>query len=155
MTARIFQGLLLSSLLLFLSWSTPALANADDSQTVGKVVIYLGVLPAEMIRGHPAQHTESSMHGGLAAADGEYHILIALFDAKTGSRITGADVTARVSEIGLVGLEKKLQPMEIAGTETYGNYFRMAGNGPFRINLTIRVADESQEIKAEFEHRHQ
>ena len=78
------------------------MANADDdSQTVGKVVIYLGVLPAAMIRGHPAQHTESSMHGGQPATSGEYHIVIALFDAKTGSRVTGAHVSARVSEIGL------------------------------------------------------
>jgi hypothetical protein len=122
---------------------------------VGNVVIYLGLLPAEMVRGHPAHHTESSMHGGASAASGEYHVVIALFDARNGKRITGAHISARVSDVGLFGEEKTLAPMQIAGTETYGNYFPMAGNGPFRIAIVIRLPGESQDTKAEFEHRHQ
>lgn len=115
----------------------------------------LGVLPSEMIRGHPVTHTESAMHADKPARKGEFHVTIALFDASTGARITGADVRARVAEIGLAGVEKRLQPMEIADTETYGNYFRMSGNGPFRISLSIDIPGRPGEIKAEFEHRHQ
>jgi len=156
MTARILQRLATVALVLLLGWSAPASAHAaGDSQTVGNVEIYLGLMPAEMIRGHPPQHTESSMHGGVSAASGDYHVLIALFDARNGKRITGARVSARVSEIGLSGQEKPLQPMQIAGTETYGNYFSMAGNGPFRIDIVIRLPGESQDIKAQFEHHHQ
>jgi hypothetical protein len=95
------------------------------------------------------------MHGGSPATSGEYHVVIALVDAKTGTRITNATVVARVAEVGLAGQEKTLQPMEIAGTETYGDYFEMAGNGPFHISVLIRLAGTSQDIKAEFEHRHQ
>jgi hypothetical protein len=111
-------------------------------------------MPAEMIRGHPAEHTESSMHGGPAAASGDYHVLIALFDAKSGARITGASVTARVSEVGYEGSEKTLEPMEIAGTETYGNYFPMPGHAPVRIEVAIRLPGQSREIRAHFGHRH-
>jgi hypothetical protein len=149
-------GLLAFLLLLVAGVLAPATADTgSDSKTVGNVVIYLGILPAEMIRGHPKGHPEATMHGGQPGGSGQYHVVIALFDAKSGTRITKADISARVSEIGLAGEEKKLEPMEIAGTETYGNFFRMAGHGPFRISLTIRISDQPQEIKAVFEHRHQ
>jgi len=156
MTGRILQVLLVAGLALFFGWSRPASADpAGDSQTVGNVVIYLGLLPAEIVRGHPPQHVESGMHGGVSAASGDYHVVVALFDARSGKRITASTVRARVSEIGLLGEEKTLESMQIAGTETYGNYFSMAGNGPFRIDIVIRLPGESQDIKAEFEHRHQ
>jgi hypothetical protein len=45
--------------------------------------------------------------------------------------------------------------MEIAGTETYGNYFAMTGNGPFRINVVIRLPGSGEDIEAVFGHRHQ
>jgi hypothetical protein len=148
---------LLGVLLVFLAViSAPAYAHSDsDSMTVSNVLVYMGLLPTEMIRGHAQGHPEVSMHGGQPHESGEYHVVIALFDAKTGARITGAEVTARVSEVGLSGEEKKLEPMQIAGTETYGNYFRMPGKVPFLINVTARIPGESQEIKATFEHRHQ
>lgn len=151
----VFRAFLLISFLLLSVTAAPANADeAQDSRTVDNIVIYLGVLPAEMIRGHPLQHPESSMHGGRPAGESEYHVVVALFDAKTGARVANAQVSARVSEIGFAGEEKELAPMEIAGTQTYGNYFPMQGNGPFRISLTIRVPGEARDIKATFEHRH-
>jgi hypothetical protein len=41
-------------------------------QTVGNVVIYLGLLPAEMIRSRPHDHPEATMHGGRPSGSGEY-----------------------------------------------------------------------------------
>lgn len=156
MGARILPGLVAFLLLLIAGVAAPAMADTgSDSKTVGNVVIYMGLLPAEMIRGHPHEHPEATMHGGAPRASGEYHVVIALFDAKSGARIENADISARVSEIGLAGEEKKLEPMQIAGTVTYGNFFPMRGNGPFRIELVIHVPGQSQEIKAAFEHRHQ
>lgn len=154
MINRKLLGLFMLGLAFALAAKPTMAETGSDSQTVGNVVIYLGLLPAQMIRGHPAQHTETSMHGGKPASRGEYHVLIALFDASSGSRITNADVRARVSEIGLAGVEKKLEAMEIAGTETYGTYFPMTGNGPFRIAVVIHIPGRAEEIKALFEHRH-
>jgi hypothetical protein len=156
MTARIFARLLGALLVLLSSLSDPAkAASPSDSQTVDGVSIYLGVIPAEMVRGHPAEHAESTMHGGRPRESDQFHIVIALFDAKTGARITNADVSAIVRETGLAGVEKKLEPMEIAGTLTYGGYFGMAGRGPFRIVVTIHMPSPARDLKATFEHRHQ
>ena len=155
MTVRKLAAFLLIALLAF-----SGTANAEkiykftDNPTVGNVVVYVGLLPAEMIRGHAAEHPEAIMHGGVPKGIGVFHVVVALFDAKTGQRITNADLTARVGDVGLAGQEKKLDPMEIAGTETYGNYFPMVGAGPFRISLTIRVPGQSQDLKVVFEHRH-
>ena len=154
MRIRIIPGPLALLFLLFTGIAATA-DTASDSKTVGNVVVYMGLLPAEMIRGHPPTHAEATMHGGPPKQSGVYHVVIALFDAKSFARITKADISARVSEVGLTGEEKKLEPMEIAGTETYGNYFPMTGHGPFRISLTIHVPGQAQEIKVVFEHRHE
>lgn len=156
MIARVRLKLLAFVILLLAAIVSPAKAadTGSDSKTIDNVAIYMGLLPAQMARGHLPSHAESTMHGGVPAGRSEYHVVIALFDATTGKRISGADIRARVAEIGLSGEEKKLNPMEIAGTETYGNYFPMTGNGPFQIFLTIRVPGHQKEIKTEFEHKH-
>jgi hypothetical protein len=154
MITRIVAGLFGASLLL-LSAVGAAAAEPGDSKVAGGVLIYMGILPAEMIRGHPAAHPETSMHGGKPKASNQYHVMVALFNAKTLERISDAHVSARVSEVGLTGEEKPMEAMNIADTITFGNYFKMAGKGPFHIVVTIHIPGKPDEIKANFEHRHQ
>lgn len=133
-------------------------AFAADSAThkvVHGVAIYLGVLPAEMILGHPKPHTETEMHGGVPAGQHQQHVVVALFDAATGKRIGGAKVSARVHEINLAGTQKKLEPMLIAGTVSYGNYFNMpATNNPYRIRVLIELPGVAGVIEAQFDYQH-
>ncbi|MHB0926475.1 MAG: hypothetical protein ACYC1F_08230 [Gallionellaceae bacterium] len=135
----------------------PMTSYATDSsrhQVVDGVDIYLGIFPAELIQGHSKQHPEGEMHGGVPVGEHRYHVTVALFDAATGKRITGAQVSARVSELGLSGTEKKLEPMTIAGAISYGNYFRMSGTGIYRIRVQVRRPGVAQAIEAEFEYQH-
>ena len=133
-------------------------ARADDSslhKVVHGVSIYLGVLPAEMILGHPKAHAEAGMHGGVPAGQHQQHVVVALFDNTTGKRITGARVKANVSEIGLSGVQKKLEPMLIAGTVSYGNYFNMpATSNSYRINVRIELPGVADVIEAQFDYQH-
>lgn len=150
------SALLALAILAIFGFAMSVRADSDtNSKVVGNVAVYMGMLPVEMIRGYSPRTTEGSMHGGKPKGRDGYHIVVALFDAKSGTRITHANIRARVSEIGYTGEEKALQPMEIAGTETYGNYFSMVGDGPFRIPLVIRVPGEKHPIELQFEHRHQ
>lgn len=129
-------------------------AQADQhSKVVGDVAIHLGVMPAEIVRGRTETPAESTMHGG-APKRGFKHVVVALFDAKSGKRLTPAEVKARVGELGLSVSEKRLEPMTIAGEITYGNFFPMAGAGPYRIEIEIRRSPTAQPIRAEFEYRH-
>jgi len=117
-------------------------------QVVDGVAIYFGVLPAELVRGHPPDHPESGMHGGTPV--GENHIMVALFEDKTGRRIATAGVTARLTDNRGLDVRKKLEPMVVAGAASYGNYFYMPGTGPYRIQLTIRLPGATREIHTTF-----
>ena len=67
-------------------------ADSSQHKIVNGVAIYLGMLPAEMILGHPKPHTEAEMHGGVPAESYQYHVMAVLFDNVSGKRITGAKV---------------------------------------------------------------
>lgn len=132
----------------FLLLVTVAAGATGYRQVVGGVAIYLGIMPAELVRGHPPAHPESGMHGGVPV--GENHLTVALFDDKTGERIIRAEVSATVTGPNRFSAEKKLESMTIAGSTTYGNYFIMPGSGPYRIALRIRVPGIGHEIQAVF-----
>lgn len=125
--------------------------SADNSyhKVANGVSVYFGIVPAELVRGHPREHPEGEMHGGVPA--GENHIMVALFDDKTGERITRAQVTARVSGGHAAGIEKRLEPMTIAGSLTYGNYFYMGGSGPYQVELRIYAPGRNKPISMRFE----
>jgi hypothetical protein len=127
-----------------------AASTADTAyrQVVDGVAIYFGILPGELVRGHPPGHPESGMHGGVPVGDN--HLTIALFNDKTGVRITRAKVSATITGPDRFKLTKKLEPMTIAGSATYGNYFSMPGPGPYRIVLHIQAPDARQGIEAVF-----
>lgn len=130
-------------------------ADSSQHKVVHGVAIYLGVLPAEMVLGHPRAHTEAAMHGGVPAGKHQQHVVVALFDNATGKRISGAKVSARVHEINLAGVQKKLAPMLIAGTVSYGNYFNMpATNNPYRIQVRIELPGVADVIEAQFDYQH-
>lgn len=130
-------------------------ADTATHKVVHGVAIYLGVLPAEMILGHPKSHSEAEMHGGVPAGQHQQHVVVALFDQASGKRISGAKVSARVHEINLAGTQKKLEPMLIAGTVSYGNYFNMpAANNPYRIRVLIELPGVAGVIEAQFDYQH-
>ena len=116
------------------------LAQADHVEMhthAGGMDVYYSVGPTDSIRAYPVSSVERRMHGGVPRGDKHRHVMIAVFDAKTKDRIDDAKVTARVAELALAGESKRLEPMTLAGTVTYGNYFRMIGRGPFRIDVRI------------------
>jgi hypothetical protein len=130
-----------------------ALAQADPlSKTIGGVAFYLGVVPAEIVRGHPSGHPESTMHGSPPKESGARHLVVALFDAKTGVRIVDASVSARVEQVGLAAEQKDLEPMKIAGTLTYGNFYLMQSGGIYKIKIAVKKKGTSNRIEAEFEY---
>ena len=60
--------------------ATAALAQGTDDymRTAGGLGVYLGVMPAELVKGQPV------MHGGVPAGRHEDHIVVAIFDAASG-----------------------------------------------------------------------
>jgi len=56
--------------------------------------ICLGIVPAAIVQGHPPEHPERKMHGGVARGRSQQHVMVAVFEAATGARIDSAVVAA-------------------------------------------------------------
>lgn len=127
-----------------------ALAQAADDYTrsAGGLTVYLGVIPAEIVKGQPA------MHGRAPGGPHEYHVVAAIFDAASAARVSDATVTAKVSGLGLSGSEKTLEPMSIANTTTYGGFFHLPGADLYTVTLTIRRPGSQQPVVVAFKYDH-
>ncbi len=122
------SGILLCALIAGCFGSLPA--GAGDLglyQRAGGMEAYIGFVPAEITKDHAAPKPAEPLHERRPQGPHQYHLVAAAFDANTGERISDASVMARVSGLGLVGPEKALEPMSIAGTITYGAYFELLG----------------------------
>lgn len=119
---------------------------------VDGVDIYYGMLPAPLVGKHPPTHEERAMHGGVSGRKNAHHLVVALFDS-SGKRIADAQVQATVAELAMPGARKRLDPMSIDTAASYGGYFELPGEGPYRIAIEARLPGVSQPVAAQFEFR--
>jgi hypothetical protein len=80
------------------------------------------------------------------------HVVVAVFDAKTNQRIENAKVFARVGQLGLSPEYKELESMQIAGSISYGNFFRMRSNTRYKIRITVTPSGSAHSIEASFDY---
>jgi len=136
-------------------WSDGAAAAEDtEYKSVGGLAVYLGVVPAEIVKGHPRGHPEQTMHSGVPIGPHQYHVLAAIFDSASGARISDAAVTAQISGLGLSGGGQTLEPMEISGTITYGGYFNLPGRDLYTVRLTIERPGVARAVVVDFRYDH-
>ena len=133
--------------------ATSAIAASGLSKVVDGMTIYVGIVPAPIIRGRSMDHASGAMHSGTTRG-GQYHLLVVLLDTATGKGIVDAEVVANVSEFGKTGPDVNLDLMKISEAVNYGNYFDLPDSGPFRINLKIRRPNVSQVTQTYFDHTH-
>lgn len=149
-------GLAFATLCLFAISSSGLAVAADEApyKLAGGLAVYIGVVPAEIVKGHPSQHAEKTMHGRAPKGAHEYHVVAAIFDAASSARVSDASVTAQISGLGLSGTKKKLDPMEIASTVTYGGFFDLPGRDLYTIGLTIERPGQPKPVSLEFRYDH-
>lgn len=154
----------------------PALAAAEQPgshyQTGAEISGYLGVVPAEIVKGHPVGHAERTMHGGPPPKAHEYHVIVALFDTATGARITNAAVSVTIFGPGNTLIygqshptpsgskpsplpRTPLEPMTIAGTITYGGFFELPEATSYTIQVTARRPGASRPVVLNFNYDNQ
>lgn len=140
----------LGVLFALVSWASLAGENGQQ-KTVDGVSVYMGVLPAEMLLGHPKGHHEREMHGGVPAGTNRYHVVVALFDAASGRRVTEAQVKIGGASIGMAASRKKAEPMLVNNVTTYGTYITLPGPGPYKIQVEIRRPGSDKVLEVEFD----
>lgn len=118
--------------------------------------IELGVVAAEDIRDHVTDPKDpEALHGGAAAFTQSHHVVVALFDARTGERITNARIRAGVGAGSYDhGPNTPLERMEVNGTVTYGGFFYMPETEISRIHLEIERPGVSRASEVEFAYEH-
>lgn len=127
---------------------------ANEKKVVQGMAFYLGIVPSELVRGAPSGHGERAMHGGTPARPGQYHVMVAVFDAVTGERVTDASIEARVEVPGAHGREMALEPMLVVDDLTYGNFFALPAKGPFAVVLRVSRPGLTRPVVVRFERAH-
>jgi hypothetical protein len=132
-----------------------ALAEDGGYQTADGLAVYLGIIPASVVKGHPSTHTEGAMHEGVRWGPHTRHIVVAVFDAATGRRVENAKVEANIEGLGHVGQQRiTLDPMLIASTVTYGSFVTLGGNEQYEIRLEIMVPGRTGPVVVKFSSEH-
>lgn len=134
-----------AGILLALAIATSGALNAgslERAQVAGNMNVFLGIMPADAIRGQLADLMEEQMHGGIPSGEDVHHVLVTLFDRGSGKRIGDATVTARVAPLGLGGSARPLEVMYSAGVVCYCNWFRMTAGETYRISVLIERPGE-------------
>jgi hypothetical protein len=137
-------------------WLTNGVAHAahnpDQPIRLDGMELFFGVVPAEILRGHPREHAEQTMHGGVPRGEGVRHLVISLFDTKTRRRITDATVAGRVTGVGMATQNQKLETMSFGGSESYGSYFAMPNEGPYEIVVEVHRPGDSKPATVRFQY---
>jgi len=128
--------------------------QVEFRKTGGEFSFYLAVMPAEFIAGpQPAPEPGATPYRPPAAKD-THHVMVSIFESRTGRRVTEAAVAARVAALGFSGEKKALEPAVVAGAAVFANSFPMIGRGPFRVDVEFRVPGAQRREYATFYFTH-
>jgi hypothetical protein len=138
-----------------LALGAPTAAVAQQYRTAGGLAVYLGVIPAQVLRGHtPGRLPEPPPHGRAPRGAHQYHLTAAVFDEQTGARISDAEVSATIAGVGLAGSRIALKPMQLEGTLTYGGYYDFPGDDRYMIRIEIRRTARPGPVRVDFVYEH-
>ena len=146
-------GAVLIALGLTFSMAQAAALNPVQPIRLDGMDLFFGIIPAEIVRGHPSDHEERSMHGGVPRGK-MHHLVISVFDTKTSARITDATLTGSVTEPGMAIQRKPLESMSFGGAVSYGNYFAMPNQGPYEIVVNVQRPGDGKMATARFKYWH-
>jgi hypothetical protein len=115
------------------------------------LIVYAGVMPGFIVKGHPQSHPEATMHGGPPFGSGSFHLVFAIFDEKTGARVEDARVSAKISLRGhLESQAISLDRMTIGDAVTYGGYVTYGSTGLHAIDVSIERPGLPEPVHVQF-----
>lgn len=138
--------------------ATPSTAGVVDGvKTVDDLKVYLGVVPAALVRGHKAE-LMTAVHGGLPANSiHNMHLLVAVFNKDTGARLRGIRVVARIHGTNQNRWSVALKPMTVNGALTFGGYTNLGAEEDVMISVDVIRPSRSPRHRmttAQFEYNH-
>ena len=148
-----------SWLLLALAVALPSSADelapeAGYRKNVGEFRVYLAVMPADLLAGPGVPQVPGATPYRAPAARDTHHVMVSIFERRSGRGVPDAAVGARVAALGLSGEKKTLRPTSVAGEQVYAALFPMMGRGPFRVDVEFRPAGAARAERARFYFSH-
>ena len=150
-TSRVLAG---SSIVLtvFLTLLAPPArllaAEASSHLESASYHVYLGVVPASLIKENPALvDGDKTLHRDDNVGSSNQHLLVAVTKKTDNARVANATVIVRVGIKKLlrgVNVEKPLEKMLTSGVVTYGNYVSMPTQGEYEITVRIYEPNKDQ-----------
>lgn len=136
----------------------------DGVKTVDDLTIYLGVMPAAIVRGHE-EELNAAVRAGLPRSSAHnVHIVAAVFNKTSGARIENVQVRARIHEIRarVHGTKPRnwtvrLEPMRVNGALTFGAFTNLGGWQNAMISIDVIRPSRSPRNRmttAQFEYVH-
>ena len=126
-------------------------SDATLSKKIDGIDIYMGITHADW----PSQDLSAQKMAMIHGLKGKkHHITVALFDDKTGQRITDARVVAVIGEMGLSSNRKSLKQEKFGTAVSYGRDFYLSKEGPYWIDLKIKRNGVKQATLTRFEWNH-
>lgn len=99
-------------------------AQTPAVQRSARTTLYVGIIPAELAQAAVEAHKQPSPHiTAVPNVRSRHHVVVALFDTRTGRRITDARVVAKLRGPTGPPVIKPLEPMQVGGAISYGNVF--------------------------------
>ena len=135
------------------SAATAPARPAGNLKAVGGTEIYLGLLPAEVLRSYPKDSVERTMHGGVPGGAGHYHINVSVVDVASKAPIAGAKVEIKIEDQGISSETTTLQPITINNAPSYGNYVKLRRKTPYLFTVKVQKPGSAHAIEAKFEHQ--
>ena len=127
--------------------------SPGNVKAVSGTEIYLGVLPAEVLRSYPEDSGGASDAWGRSQRHWALPRECLRARATTKAPISDAKVDVRLDERGISSETKTLQPMAIGSAASYGNYIKLKRKTQYVFTVKIQKPDSPQAIEARFEHR--
>lgn len=125
--------------------------DATLNKRIDGIDIYMGITHADLADQDLSAQQMAMVHGLRGK---KHHITVALFDGKTGQRITDAKVVARIGEMGLGSNRKKLKQEKYGDAVSYGRDFYIDKEGPYWIDLKIKRNGVKQATLTRFKWEH-
>ncbi len=118
-----------------------------QTETVGGMVVRLGVVSAEHAREAPG---ELQSHLRIPKSKSMQHLMVSLFKAEGGERITDAKVSIAVENpLGQIQ-QKELLNAAPAGPVDYSEFFRFDMSGKYVITVSVTRKGEPKPVEAVF-----
>ncbi len=116
----------------------------ESRQTADGLTVYLGVVPAAIVRGHAKAHVETKMHGGTPLANSHsIHLVAAVFNSANGIRRSDVRVIARIHGRGNKRWAVPPTSMRINGANSFGGYTSLGQNDDVMISIDVFPANRS------------